>query len=469
MGVVWRTIRAAFRFSFIVLNNAITIPSYLLYLVLLLPLLLFAPDLFWVTEGVMFRWLLAMVASWGWSAGYTVMEWGADVSSLADDEALVMANHQSTGDVCTLMMCLQDKGNVVRNVMWLMDYVFKYTNFGIVSIMHGDFFIKQGKAQREQQVAKFESHLSGVWHERRRRWLVLFPEGGFLRKRLKISQRYGERRGLPTLHHVTLPRTGAILAALRALVAPQRLERSNSITHDTGTGIVVGRNATALQKDSLSTSGGLACKDQSALHSDVFVDNFKSVISTDRLPATYQDPVPFKEVLKPFYDGESLAVATQRGRTECRNECTKKCGVKGCLNGQVAPSTEGKSLRRGLHWLIDVTIAYPGGKPMDIQTWVLALQPPMMTHVHYRVFPMCEVPLEDERLEDWIYQRFMEKERLLEYFYRTGAFPAADGETNAVPRPMSLNNSWLVLLHLWAFASGAAWFTVLYRAYSWFI
>jgi len=27
--------------------------------------------------------------------------------------------------------------------MWLMDHVFKYTNFGLVSLIHGDFFIKQ--------------------------------------------------------------------------------------------------------------------------------------------------------------------------------------------------------------------------------------------------------------------------------------------------------------------------------------
>lgn len=28
-------------------------------------------------------------------------------------------------------------------MMWLMDHVFKYTNFGLVSLIHGDFFIKQ--------------------------------------------------------------------------------------------------------------------------------------------------------------------------------------------------------------------------------------------------------------------------------------------------------------------------------------
>lgn len=28
-------------------------------------------------------------------------------------------------------------------MMWLMDHIFKYTNFGIVSLIHGDFFIRQ--------------------------------------------------------------------------------------------------------------------------------------------------------------------------------------------------------------------------------------------------------------------------------------------------------------------------------------
>lgn len=39
-------------------------------------------------------------------------EWGDDVSPMTEDEAMVIVNHQATGDVCTLMMCLQDKGTV---------------------------------------------------------------------------------------------------------------------------------------------------------------------------------------------------------------------------------------------------------------------------------------------------------------------------------------------------------------------
>ena len=40
------------------------------------------------------------------------MEWGDDIKAISKDEAVMLVNHQATGDVCTLMMCLQDKGQV---------------------------------------------------------------------------------------------------------------------------------------------------------------------------------------------------------------------------------------------------------------------------------------------------------------------------------------------------------------------
>lgn len=46
-------------------------------------------------------------------ASSPVMEWGDDVRPLSEEEAMVIVNHQATGDVCTLMMCLQDKGTVM--------------------------------------------------------------------------------------------------------------------------------------------------------------------------------------------------------------------------------------------------------------------------------------------------------------------------------------------------------------------
>lgn len=36
-------------------------------------------------------------------------------------------------------------------MMWLMDHVFKYTNFGLVSLIHGDFFIRQVSQKSESE------------------------------------------------------------------------------------------------------------------------------------------------------------------------------------------------------------------------------------------------------------------------------------------------------------------------------
>ncbi len=73
-------------------------------------------------------------------------------------------------------------------VMWVMDRVFLYTNFGWVSWMHDDFFILAGKANRDKSLVDFRKHLSDVFVPKKRKYLVLFPEGGFLRKRRAISQ-----------------------------------------------------------------------------------------------------------------------------------------------------------------------------------------------------------------------------------------------------------------------------------------
>ncbi|NXS74448.1 LGAT1 acyltransferase, partial [Pandion haliaetus] len=219
--VGYTCLKALLRFAFMVANNLVAIPSYVLYLIMLQPLRVLDSKSFWYIEGVLFKWLLAMVASWGWWAGYTVVEWGDDVKAVSEDEAMVLVNHQATGDVCTLMMCLQDKGTVVRQMMWLMDHIFKYTNFGIVSLIHGDFFIRQGRAHRDQQLVLLKEHLEKYYRSRNRKWIVLFPEGGFLRKRRETSQAFAKKNNLPFLKHVTLPRLGATQVILKTLVAPQ--------------------------------------------------------------------------------------------------------------------------------------------------------------------------------------------------------------------------------------------------------
>ncbi|XP_043931009.1 acyl-CoA:lysophosphatidylglycerol acyltransferase 1 [Protopterus annectens] len=354
----WLGLTIVLRFSFMVINNLVAIPSYILYLILLQPLRLMDSQLFWHIEGVMFKWLLAMVSSWGWSAGYTVLEWGDDVKGISEDEAMVIANHQSTGDVCTLMMCLQDKGSVVCRMMWLMDHIFRYTNFGIVSLIHGDFFIRQGKAYRDQQLVLLKDHLEKYYRSRDRKWIVLFPEGGFLRKRRETSQAFAKKNNLPYLTHVTLPRLGAAQIILKTLGAQQE------------NGTIAGENS----------------------------------VASVRKPASLQ-------------------------------------------------------------WVVDVTIGYPSANPIDIQTWILGYRPPTVIHVHYRKYPAKEVPIESEALSSWLYERFIEKEALLEHFYKTGTFPPSEGQSEAVSREMKLYPLSLLLIQSFAFVSGYLWYSVLQYLY----
>jgi len=70
------------------------------------------------------------------------VECGDDIRRCINVPTLVIANHQSTADVPLLMSCFNAKPNVLPNIMWIMDYVFKFTNFGIVSVLHQDFFIQ---------------------------------------------------------------------------------------------------------------------------------------------------------------------------------------------------------------------------------------------------------------------------------------------------------------------------------------
>lgn len=67
-----------------------------------------------------------------------VVEWGDDVKAVSEDEAMVLVNHQATGDVCTLMMCLQDKGTVGYN--WGMgSFCLQFVTLGLpVSVCGAD-------------------------------------------------------------------------------------------------------------------------------------------------------------------------------------------------------------------------------------------------------------------------------------------------------------------------------------------
>lgn len=68
----------------------------------------------------------------------------------------------------------------------------------------------------------------------------------------------------------------------------------------------------------------------------------------------------------------------------------------------------------------DVTIGYTEGVP---NLWHYIKGSVRQMHTHVRRFPIDELPKLDSELRQWLLDRFVEKDRLLEHFYTHGAFP----------------------------------------------
>ncbi|KAL5008363.1 hypothetical protein ScPMuIL_013944 [Solemya velum] len=259
-------------------------------------------------EACLFDLLEGFVAIWLYTGGYNIVVSGDDISKVYNEKAVLVLNHQSTADVPVVMAAASSMPRVAGNIMWIMDYIFKYTNFGICSHFHGDFFISQGK-DKSEQLQKLTKHMKTVFIAAQKKWIVLFPEGGFLRKRKEGSKRFAKKNNLPELENVTIPRVGA-----------------------------------------------------------------------------------FEVVLK------SLKQNTQ--------------------NGKVSDLKSSQEIK----WVVDVTIAYPGGNPLDLHGIGFGYWPPCVIHTHYRIYPVSEIPLETEKLSNWLYERFIEKEHLLQQYYTEDKF-----------------------------------------------
>lgn len=91
---------------------------------------------------------------------------GSDLSSRG--RILLMANHQSTSDVPLMFQALVCKAKYV--LLWVMDYQFKYTHFGIISGTHGDYFITPKTFVKNELTKHCLSNPD-------KDLIILFPEG----------------------------------------------------------------------------------------------------------------------------------------------------------------------------------------------------------------------------------------------------------------------------------------------------
>ena len=108
-----------------------------------------------------------------------------------------------------------------------------------------------------------------------------------------------------------------------------------------------------------------------------------------------------------------------------------------------------------MKWLVDITIGYPNHKALDLQTIMTATRNPCQTTIHYRKFPISEVPTETEALTKWLNDRWIEKEKMLDIFYKTGKFPAYNDHTREVdennllePRVVRLSYAKILMMYV---------------------
>jgi len=329
------------RTIWVLVCNLLCIPSYLAWMLLFLPVYLASPPIYWMIEEVMFSWMLSMVTCWSWSAGYHIMESGESLDLLKHHKLLVLPNHQSTADVPLLMSIFTARMGLTNKVMWIMDRVFKFTNFGVISWMHDDFFIRSGREGRQLTLVELKDHLTSVFIKKERKYLVLFPEGGFLRKRKAVSHQFAKKKDLPLLEHVTLPRTGALDVVMNILGPDSQQPQKNKIER-----------------------------------------------------------------------------------------------------------------------IVDMTVAYPEGKPLDLQSIVFGWREPCNTHVHYRSWDIKELPQNSEELFNWMVRLYQEKEEMLDSYYKTGNFPYSMFESgdkssnnNSAPRLVHHDPLRFVILHIFFLVS----------------
>lgn len=173
----------------------------------------------------------------------------------------------------------------------------------------------QGKDRREQSLKELTLHLSNVYMPCRRTWILLFPEGGFLRKRREISRKFALKNDLPHLNHTTIPRVGAVQNVV-ATIGPSRAK------------LLVNGNS-----NSVSSSNA----------------RWVSVGIWRRIPG-----------LMPAFPALFWFLAADWANNS-------------------------------LKWIVDLTIAYPNGNPLDTLTIFMASAPPCNTVFHYRCYPISEV------------------------------------------------------------------------------
>lgn len=275
------------------------------------------------------------------STGLNIVEYGDDISKIADKRVLLLSNHLGLMDHFVLMTAAYNRGTIAEKYLWVIFNIWKWTPLGLMWLSHGNYFINGGASKRERILKEFKVHLKNNYWKYEHGWIVMYPEGSRLFLIKESSARFATRLGLKPLQHCALPRTGAAHAIL-----------------------------------------DLAGKAS---------------------------------------DDDKMA----------------RCGLGGPID-----------------YVVDCTIGYRKGEVPNLVNYMTGEIPQddFFIGAHYKIYPAQAEWSDEEKLKEWLYERYQEKDKLLDNFYKTDTFPTRPRPIRfPLSRCVVVETFWTLLfyLHYW--------------------
>ena len=127
----------------------------------------------------------------------------------------------------------------------------------------------------------------------------------------------------------------------------------------------------------------------------------------------------------------------------------------------LGPASE-KAGEQKMEKIVDVTVAFPSGRPLDLQSIVTGWREPFVTHVHYREFDCKDLPNTSEELFAWMVKLYTEKEEMLDTYYKTGKFPYDIFDEDAQPPKVIEQDPFrYLIIHLFFITSLVMFYTII--------
>ena len=176
----------------------------------------------WPVAPGLFRRFNRFVADlwWGWCVSLSRVVQGSEIwitgdALPADDNALIIVNHQTMADV-PLLMALAAQYGRLGDLKWFVKDTLKWVpGVGWGMVFLDCIFVKRDWTRDKESI---EATFSRNVREKVPMWLISFSEGTRLTPgKLEASQQFSADRGFPETRHVMTPRPKGFVASVQGL------------------------------------------------------------------------------------------------------------------------------------------------------------------------------------------------------------------------------------------------------------